>query len=220
MLNLIQRWLAGSSSSSSSTWDLSAYAPQPLPHPGWGGRLTEAQAQENWTRFQASLDERLRLVRQWLMAHGGPDREVLRGTDYARALNRWAKDHWSRLPPATGLPAHKPWPEVPRDGAYIVYSLLGDLALTLGEAVRQANGHWQWGLNLDAVDLADDMHSSRRVVLLAELRHAVPEGRTVALDLEAMVVRDYEAPDSPNFNYLEVWTRTVADAITGRDYSD
>lgn len=217
MLNLIQRWLTGSSAP--STWDLGDYPPQALPHPGWGARLTEGQAQQNWASFQASLDERLRLVRQWLLAHAGPDPQALRGVDYARALNRWAKAHWSQLPPASRLPAHKPWPEVSRHGAHVVYSLLGDLALTLGEAVRQANGHWHWGLNLDAVDLADDMHSSRRVVLLAELRHSVPEGRDVALDLEAMVVRDYEAPESANFNYLEVWARTVADAISGRDYS-
>lgn len=50
------------------------------------------------------------------------------------------------------------------------------------------------------------------------MRHPTPESRDAVIDLEAMVVRDYEFPDSPNFGYLEVWARTVADAISGRDY--
>lgn len=217
MLNLIQRWLAGAPRV--PTWDLSDYPHFALPHAGCGAALSDDQAQQNWAFFQATLAERLRLVRGWLLAHGGPDPQALQGVAYAKALNTWAKQHWPQLPPAAGLPAHKPWPDGPRHGRHIVYSLLGDMALTLGEAIRQADGHWRWGLNLDAVDLADGMHSSRRVVLLAPLRHPTPQASEAVLDLEAMVVHDYESPDSPNFTYLEVWARTVADAISGRDYS-
>jgi hypothetical protein len=216
MLQLLQRWLAGASSA--AIWDLRDYPPATPPHLGSGAQLSDSQAQQNWAWFQTALPERLQIVRQWLLAHGGPDPQALQGAAYAKALNGWAKQHWSRLPPAARLPAHPPWPAVPRHGAYIVYSLLGDLALTLGEAVRQGNAHWRWGLNLDAIDLADGMHSSRRVVLLAEMRHPTPETQEVVIDLEAMIVRDYEFPNSPNFSYLEVWARTVADAISGRDY--
>lgn len=217
MLNLLQRWLAGTPSAA-TTWDLSDYPPATPPHAGSGAQLSESQAQQNWVYFQASLPERLQVVRQWLLAHGGPDPQALHGAAYAKALNIWAKQHWARLPPAAGLPAHQHWPAVARHGPHIVYSLLGDLALTLGEAVRQANGHWRWGLNLDATDLADGMHSARRVVLLADLRHPTPEANEAVIDLEAMVVHDYEFPNSPNFIHLEVWARTVADAISGRDY--
>jgi hypothetical protein len=217
MLNLIQRWLAGASRA--PTWNLSDYPPCALPHLGSGAALTDSQAQQNWAHFQATLADRLQRVRTWLLAHDGPDRQALQGVAYAKALNTWARQHWPQLPPARGLPPHPPWPAGPRHGPHVVYSLLGDLALTLGEAIRHADTNWHWGLNLDATDLADGMHSSRRVVLLADLRHPTPEAREAVLDLEAMVVHDYEFPDSPNFTHLDVWARAVEGAVSGRDYN-
>lgn len=213
MLNLIQRWLAGDPSPS---WNLAGYPAFELPHPGSGRALSESQAQANWAYFQATLDERQRLLRDWLVAHGGPDAQALQGAAYAQALNRWAKAHWTRLPAFKRLPEHRPWPDCVRSGPFIVYSLLGDLGASLGEAIRQANPDWRWGLNIDAADLADDMHSARRVVLLADLRQPTAQARQAVLDLEAMVFAAHRFPDSVDFVHLEPWSRTVADAIAGR----
>jgi hypothetical protein len=215
MLQLIQRWLTGASS---STWDLSAYPAHEPPHAGYGAALSEAQAQQNRAWFEATRAERLRVARDWLVAHQGPDLHALSGLAYAKALNAWARQHWPQLPPANRLPAHKAWPDGPRHGPLIIYSLLGDIALTLGESIRLADPHWRWGLNLDAADLADGMHSSRRVVLLADLKRPTPEAREAVLDLEAQIVHDYRHPDSPNFQHLDSWARTAADAIAGRYY--
>lgn len=215
MLNLIQRWLAGSQASS---WDLSDYPPFELPHPGSGARLSEIQAQANWAHWQATLAERQRLLHDWLLAHDGPDPEALQGLAYARALNTWAKANWPKLPALAQLPPHPRWPDCGRSGPLIVYSLLGDLATSLGEAIRHANPHWRWGLNLDAVDLADDMASARRVVLLADLRHPTPEAREAVIDLEDIVVSAYRFPAAPDFVHRQVWAETAADAIAGRHY--
>jgi hypothetical protein len=215
MLNLIQRWLAGSRS---STWDLSDYPADELPHAGAGRALSTSQAQANWACFQATREERQRLLRGWLLAHQGPDPAALQGVAYAKALNAWAKVRWPQLPAFASLPPHKPWPDCPRSGPFIVNSLLGDLAASLGEAVIRANGHWHWGLNLDAIDLKDDMASARRVVLLAPLRHPTPQASEAVLDLEAMVFAAHRFPDSPDFVHLDSWSTAVADAIAGRHY--
>ncbi|MCE4553443.1 hypothetical protein [Pelomonas cellulosilytica] len=214
---LIERWL-GRPRSTTPTWDLSTYPGNDVPHPGHGQAVTEAQAQQNWAQFQATLPERQRVLRDWLVAHGGPDSQALAGLDYARALNAWAKAHWDRLPPFKRLPPHRPWPECPRSGPFVVYSLLGDLALSLGEAIRQANGHWRWGLNLDAVDLADGMHSARRVVLLAPLTRPRPEAAEVSIDVEASVFPPYQYPDDVGFVLLTPWAQLADDAISGRYY--
>lgn len=216
MKKLFQRWFDGGRP---AAWDLSGYPAFELPHPGFGQALTEAQAHANWAYFSATLDERQRRLRDWLLAHDGPDIDALPGVDYAKALNAWAKAHWPQLPAFAGLPAHKPWPDGPRNGPFIVYSLLGDLGASLGEAIRRANPRWRWGLNMDAIDLADNMHTSRRVVLLAALQQPTPETAEADIDVEGMVMHDYRFPDSPNFVHLDTWGRTAADAISGRYYS-
>lgn len=212
MLNLIQRWLAGDTA---APWDLSDYPAFELPHPGSGRALSESQAQANRAYFEATLAERQRRLRDWLLAHQGPDPQALHGTAYAKALNTWAKAHWPQLPAFSRLPRHKPWPDCTRSGPFIVYSLLGDLGASLGEAIRHGNADWHWGLNLDAGDLADDMATARRVVLLAELKHPTPETRQAVLDPEALLFAAHRFPDSVDFVHLDPWTTTVADAITG-----
>lgn len=213
MPNLIQRWLARSRT---PAWDLADYPAFELPHPGCGAALSEAQAQQNLAYFQATLSERQLLLRHWLVAHDGPDPQALQAAAYAKALKAWARTNWSRLPAFDGLPAHKPWPDCARGGPFIVYSLLGDLAASLGEAIRHASPDWHWGLNLDAIDLADGMHTARRVVLLADLRQPTNEAREAVLDLEALLFGAHRFPQSVDFVHLDTWTRTVADAIAGR----
>ena len=213
MLNRLQRWLAGTSA---STWDLSGYPPFALPHPGAGRALSDAQAQENWACFEATLPVRQQQLREWLLAHGGPDAQAPGGAAYAQALNQWAKAHWAQLPAFDRLPPHTPWPACPRSGPFIVNSLLGDLAASLGEAIRHANAAWRWGLNLDAADLADDMATSRRVVLIADLARPAAETSVAVLDLEAMVFAAHRFPQATDFVHLTPWATTVADAIAGR----
>lgn len=215
MRQLIQRWLGGSRP---DTWDLSDYPAFPLPHPGFGRALSLADAQQNLAAFTASLDTRQRALRQWLLAHDGPDADALPGAAYATALKAWARAHWQHLTPFARLPAHAPWPDCPRDGTLIVYSLLGDLAASLGEAIRRANPDWHWGLNLDTTDLADGMATSRRVVLLADLAEPTPETREAVLDLEALVFGAYRFPQSVDFVHLDTWTGSVRDAIDGAHY--
>lgn len=215
MRQLIQRWLGGSRP---SAWDLSDYPAFPLPHPGFARALSPAQAAENLAAFTSSLDARQRALRGWLLAHGGPDATALRGAVYATALKRWALTQWQHLPPFGRLPTHSLWPDCPRDGAFIVYSLLGDLAASLGEAIRHANGDWRWGLNLDPTDLADGMATSRRVVLLADLAEPTPETCEAVLDLEALVFSAYRFPQSVDFVHLDTWTGTARDAIDGAHY--
>lgn len=208
----LQHWLGRSRR---GTWDLSHYPAWPLPHPGWGQALGLPQAEDNLARFTATLASRQQALRQWLLTHDGPDPQALSGPAYAHALQAWARAHWARLPAFKHLPRHAPWPDCPREGDLIVYSLLGDLAASLGETIRHACPDWHWGLNLDAIDLADGMATSRRVVLLADLADPTPETREAVLDLEALVFGAYGVPQSVDFLHLDSWAQTVRDAIDG-----
>lgn len=128
-------------------------------------------------------------------------------------MNAWAKVDGSKLPAFSSLPRHRPWPGCPCGCPFIVYSLLGDWSLSLGEAIRTANGHGHWGLSLDPTDLADGMYSSRRVVLLAELKRPTPETREAVLDLEAMVFAACRFPGAPDFVYRDVRSEALAEAV-------
>lgn len=212
MLKLIQSWFTDAAASTLDLRDYPAYA---LPHPGAGSALSLDQAQQNLAYFQSTLSERQRMLREWMLAHQGPDPMAPSGTAYAKALKTWAKTLWTQLPPFAGLPHHKPWPDCHRSGAFIVYSLLGDLAASLGETIRHANPDWHWGLNLDATDQADDMATARRVVLLADLKNPTPEAREAVLDPESMLFAAYRFPQSVDFVHLDPWSEMVNDAITG-----
>lgn len=212
MRALIRRWLG---SARPAAWDLSAYPPSPRPHPGHGAVLSPAQAQANLDAFLAHLPARQQALRHWLQAHGGPDPQALPGAAYAAALQAWARAHWHRLPAFDTLPAHAPWPACPCDGAFVVNSLLADLAASLGEAIRRANPAWRWALNLDPIDLADDMASARRVVLQAPLAAPTPETTDAVLDLEPLLFMPHRCPQSVDFIHLDTWRLTVQDAIDG-----
>lgn len=211
MRTLLHRWLGGVKP---AAWPLQDYPPFPRPFPGCGSALSLAQAEANLAAFTTSLSARQQALSEWLIQHAGPDASRLAPTDYAAALQHWARRHWDDLPAFAHLPAHAPWPDAPVTGRFIVNSLLADLGASLGEAIRRGQPAWRWGLNLDATDLADGMATARRVVLLADLAEPTPETRHAVLDPEALVFAAHRFPASVDFRLLDSWAGVVRDAVT------
>lgn len=197
---------------------LRSYPPHDLPHPGHGARLTEAQARANLAYFEQVLPVRLELLAGLLRDQADIDARAAlaapreQAAPLADALHRWAAAAWPPL--QAGRPAALAgWLDSPRRGVDIVYALLLDVAMLLGELIRRANPDWRWGLDLDPQNLVDDMPSARRVVLLAD--PVGPMRRPFLLDVEDAVVHRFLHPDDPGQQLLNPWRRLVEQAIRG-----
>jgi hypothetical protein len=219
MPDWLNRWIGKRPAESPLALRLHEYPPYDAPFAGYGAQLSVEQAQANLAHFERVLPQRLDHL-------GGLLRE-LAGVDVAPALaapreqagpladtlHTWAAAQWPALHakrPAAGLQV---WLASPRSGGDIVFSLLLDVAMLLGELVRRANPDWRWALDLDPVNLRDDMVSARRVVLLAE---PVGEMRTPFLiDVEDVVVHRFLHPGDPAQRRLNPWRRLVDEGIRG-----
>ena len=197
---------------------LAHYESFAAPHRGPGRLLTDLQAQANWAHFQQVLPQRLQqasvLLREEAQidisaALADPRQEA---APLADALQHWATTAWPALPPRP-RPGLMHWLQSPRSGDDIVFSLLLDLAIVLGEAVRKGNPDWHWGLDLDPKNIADDMVSARRVVLLADPVGTLPQA--FVLDVEQVVVHRFLHPDDASQRLLNPFRRLVDEAIRG-----
>lgn len=83
----------------------------------------------------------------------------------------------------------------------------------LGEVVRRGNADWRWGMDLDPQDIADDMASARRVVLLADPVGIAPQ--PFVLDVEHVVVRRFLHPGDAGQRLLNPLRCMVEEGLCG-----
>jgi hypothetical protein len=195
---------------------LSDYPPFCWPSVGFGGRLTEDQARANFDHFRLVVSDRLELISQLLADQAGVDAApaltapARLGADLAGAVNRWSSEVWPKLrPPGSGATTDG-WITNP---VQPVASVLTDVSILLGELVSRGNPTWRWGIDLDQGNLADDMLSSRRVVLVADPVGAMPY--PFLIDVEAVVVARFLRPDDPSHRLLDPFRRLVEEGIAG-----
>lgn len=197
---------------------LRSYPPYDAPHVGRGSRLSESQARANLAYFEQVLPQRLHLVATLLREQAGIEVDAAlaapgeQGPALTDSLHRWAGEAWPAL--AEGRPTTLgPWLDSRRSGEDIVFSMLLDVAILLGELVRRGNADWRWGLDLDPGNLADDMPSARRVVLLADPVGGMP--RPFVLDVEDVVVNRFLHPDDPSQRWLNPFRRLLEEGLRG-----
>jgi hypothetical protein len=197
---------------------LDGYPPYAAPHTGHGRRLGEAQARANLAYFEQVLPHRLHTLAGLLREQAGIEVDAALAAPgslapaLTDALHRWAREHWPALL-AGRPPALDRWLLSPRSGDDIVFSMLMDVAILLGELVRRGNPDWHWGLDLDPANLADDMASARRVVQLADPVGEMP--RPFVLDVEDAVVHRFLHPDDPGQRLLNPFRRLVEEGLRG-----
>lgn len=201
---------------------LSTYAPYDAPFAGHGRQLSEAQARANLAYFQQALPHRLHGVALLLREQAGIEVDAAlaaptaQGPALADALHHWAAEHWPGLRGADALQAAG-W-RLPRRGSEgesegIVFSMLLDVAILLGELVRRGNPDWRWALDLDPDNLADGMASARRVVLLAE--PVGPQPCPAVLDVEDIVVHRFRNVGRPGHGWVNPFRRLVDEGLRG-----
>lgn len=194
------------------------YTPYEAPHAGPGTALSPNQAAENLACFEQVLPQRLQQVSALLHEVAGIDTRAALAEPSAHAaaladeLQRWALAQWPalRLAGPGGLTR---WLDSRRSGGEIVFSMLLDLAMLLGELIARGNPDWHWGLDQDAQNLADGMLSARRIVLLADPvgTHTTP----FVLDVEAVVVHRFLHADDPAQRLLNPLRRLVEEGLRG-----
>jgi hypothetical protein len=199
---------------------LRRYPPFDRPHPGYGQGLSEAQALANLAHVHAVCAQRLALVGPLLQEEAGVDlptalaAPAAQAATVATALQRWAGAAWPALqPPHAPARPLQHWLHSTGRGDDIVYSLLADIALALGELIRRGNPTWRWGVDLDPRNLADDMPSARRVVLLADAAPALPH--PVVLDVEDVVVARFQRPQDPGQRLLNPFVQLLEQGLRG-----
>jgi hypothetical protein len=195
---------------------LRRYPPYRAPHRGPPSLWTLDQARENFDRFGAARDERMGHVASLLREYGVDLSGALAGGDYLpalEALHAWVNDRWPALhDPAIATPAA--WLASSREGREIVYSLVLDIAIVLGELVVRRRPAYAWRLHLDEIDGRDDMPSYRRAVVAMAPVGLMPAA--IVLDFEELVASRYWSPGSAAERLSNGWARTVTDAIDGR----
>lgn len=203
---------------------LAGYPVYDAPHVGYGKHLTEAQARANLDYFLRVKPERLASFCAWLLEHGGPDatpalnapREALlpKALTLTDELQVWAKRVWPGLLDQRLAP-RQVWERSHRRDGEIVFSLVFDVAILLGELICRGNPDWRWDVDLDEENLNDDMTSARRVVLLADPVGEMPY--PFVIDIEEIVVGIYQHPNDTEWKLLNPWRRVVDEGIRGAD---
>lgn len=199
---------------------LRSYPPYRCPHRGPPSAWTLEQARENFDHLLAHRADRLEILATFLRREGIDIAGALSGGDYVpvlNALHAWVNDRWPALhDPANATPAA--WLASSRDGTNIVYSLVLDVAILLGELVVRRNPAYAWTLNLDEVDGRDDMPSYRRAVVSTPASGDMPA--PIVHDFEELVASRYWSPNSAAERLLNVWARAVGRAIGGAREAD
>lgn len=227
MRDALKRWLGGGRDSAPAgdpaaglRERLASYPANGLPHPGWGRRLSLAQAEANREHFLAALPARLQALAALLRAEAGIDIEpalaepVARGPALADQVATWAQRSWPALLGGRVIP-NAEWLASTRSGNDMALSLVADVGLLFGELIRRGNGDWRWDVDTDAGRLKKDMASAHRVVLLAE-----PVGShksRFVLDPEDVVALVFCRPDSVQAQpgTVHPWRQLVEQGLSG-----
>lgn len=128
------------------------------------------------------------------------------------ALHRWANARWPALHDPN-IATEAAWLRSTRCDGEIVYSMLMDVALLLGELIVRRHPAYRWDLDLDEVNGRGGMRSYLRPVLQLPAYGAMPSA--VVLDLEDIVVNRYLHPEHKSNQLLNEWARVVEDAVSG-----
>ena len=193
---------------------LADYPPYRIPHRGPGRRLTLAEAEENLAYLLDHKEERLAIVRALLTRFDLDAAAELAADDLRPVLDglwRWSCAEW----PAVYDPAFVPidvWLNSSREGPEIIFSMLMDVAILLGELVLVRRSDYRWALDLDPQNAADEMVSWQRPVLLRPADHFVP---VIFFDFEDTARTSYIRCTSTPYRILNDLGREVLDAISG-----
>lgn len=153
--------------------------------------LSVAQCRENLQYLLDVQEQRLQTAAE-LLGHFGIDLQAgLAAEDpreFLAALDQWAREEWPTAyrPSLAGTPLE--WVALPKQRPQIVFAMLMDMAIVLGEIVTAKRPDYAWRLDLAADNR--EMLTYRRVVL-AKAPHD-PRWTATPLDFEYVLLGKFD----------------------------
>jgi hypothetical protein len=188
---------------------LEAYQPYAAPFPGAAIGLGIEQCEKNLRYLLDNKVHRLtvlaELLRHWHVdINNRADIEAL-----LASLDSWVLKEWPALY-EKDLADRDTWRRSLKSGRYIVFSLLIDVAILLGELIIERAPSCSWGLDLTQDSRDSPMESYKRPVLLIHGPNGEFRG---VLDLESIVFGQYR--NSKHFPAvgIKLFTRVVLESI-------
>jgi hypothetical protein len=179
------------------------YPADELPYPGASGTLSAAQAQANFDHVMRVKDARLDALDALLQLETGVAVRPLVDAQPPRWGSLATADRKRRSVDAGG----------PRSGPDIVYTLVQDLALALGECVVRSNPDWRWAVDLEPLSRERELDTQGRAILRAEAVGSATE--PFLLDPEAEVLAQILEYDHASRWALNEWQLLVREAVEG-----
>jgi hypothetical protein len=215
------RWLPSLAGRTKLARRLSSYAPYQAPFPGDPLKLSVDQAQANLDYLLAHRAERLDRLGE-LLAHDSIDVRAGPVADDCKllldAVHGWAKAEWPDIHDRK-VASIKGWLASTRTGPEIVYSLVMDVAILLGELIVTRRPQFVWALDpengpgCDPASPDDAMETYQRPVVQIPKRGPFPA--PIILDVEAIVAYKYLKAQEPVTWLLNDFHRVVDDALSG-----
>ncbi len=195
---------------------LATYPPYAIPHPGPGWDLSLGHADTNLAYLVAHREERLAAV-EALLSECRVDMAGAYGTGDPRPfldrLWEWIKAEWPAIQDPE-LARQDRWLNSRRAGKEIVYSLITDVAILLGEVVISRRPDFGWALDLDPRNAGDEdgMVSQRRPCVIRPANDVMP---IILYDPEDQVQGAYAYCTSVTYFWLNHLRQGAMDMIEG-----
>lgn len=202
---------------------LAGYPPNRPRHPGDPAGLSQAERGANLAQMLEECDSRITTVSALLRRHGLDPVPMLDpaadGVAAARAIDAWLGRILPRRPMSpiagdeTPNPPERAFRESDRSGADIYYSLIADLALLEGEAIRRRDDRFRWQIN----DLRDfsDMPSHGRICLI---KPGSADWDPTVLDIDQHLLGLFHRKMAPNGDTSGHWYGELLDGAVRRAF--
>jgi hypothetical protein len=197
---------------------LKQYPPLELPFSGPPNSFSDVQAISNLEYILGEIPQRLAALRTLLKQTGQPINwpENFANVDvnaFVIGLHLWAGEHWASQSHSLPKDARGRWLNGEKSGEDIIFSLVTDVTLTLGELICTHRPTLDWGIDQDPLNRSDNMETVNRVMLLGHWRN--DPSKQIEIDIEATVVNRLLNPNHSCERFENTWLKLVRSAIEG-----